>query len=161
MGLIGLLQAGERVKVELEIDRRDRLLEVGHLARAVMEGVAFGLRDSLELVGEAVEIGEIRVSGGGASSPVWLQIISDVIERPLRVVGTAEAAAHGAALLAASGAGAFASVDEATAASVELGQTYEPGPGSGDAGKAYEVFRSLYPTLRDTFPALAGLEASP
>ena len=133
---------------------------MGHLARAVMEGVAFGLRDSLELIGAAVEIGDIRVSGGGASSPVWLQIISDVIGRPVREVGTAEAAAHGAALLAATGAGAFSSVDEAATASVELGRRYEPGPGSDAAGEAYDVFRSLYPTLRDTFSALADLEAS-
>ena len=134
---------------------------MGHLARSVMEGVAFGLRDSLELIGDAVEIGDIRVSGGGASSSVWLQIISDVIGRPLRVVGTAEAAAHGAAMLAATGAGAFTSVDEATTAAVELGQTYEPGPGSSAAAEAYDVFRSLYPTLRGTFPALAELETSP
>ena len=63
---------------------------LGHMARAVMEGVAFGLRDSVELMAAEMELGEVRVSGGGASSDLWLRIIADVIGLPVRVVGTAE-----------------------------------------------------------------------
>ena len=74
---------------------------LGHMARAVMEGVAFGLRDSVELMAAEMKLGEVRVSGGGASSDLWLRIIADVIGLPVRVVGTAESAAHGAAILAA------------------------------------------------------------
>ena len=69
--------------------------ELPHLARAVMEGVAFGLRDSAELIKAAADLGEVRASGGGANSDVWLQIIADVMNLPVRVVGTAEGAAHG------------------------------------------------------------------
>ena len=132
--------------------------ERAHLARAVLEGVAFGLRDSLELVAAAVGIDEVRISGGGASSPVWLQIIADVIDHPIQVVGTPESAAHGAALLAATGDGAFASIEEATMSSIELGRRYVPGADAQPYQEAYGVYRSLYPTLRSTFPALADLD---
>ncbi|MEN8233922.1 MAG: xylulokinase [Actinomycetota bacterium] len=132
--------------------------DLRHMARAVLEGVAFGLRDSLELVRSSASVKEVRASGGGTASPLWLQIIADVMDLPVRVVGTPEAAAHGAALLAATGAGAFASVEEATNAAVDVGDPVDP---SGDAGfydEAYAVYRDLYPALRSTFVALSGLD---
>lgn len=124
-----------------------------------MEGVAFGLRDSVELLSSEVELGEVRVSGGGASSKVWLGILADVLERPLRIVGTAESAAHGAAILAATGAGAFASVTEACTAAVELGDVIEPSTSAASYVEAYGVYRDLYPQLRQTFPRLSVLDA--
>jgi len=131
---------------------------LGHMARAVMEGVAFGLRDSVELMAAEMELGEVRVSGGGASSDLWLRIIADVIGLPVRVVGTAESAAHGAAMLAAVGAGAFDSVAEACEAAVELGGITEPGPDAGIYTDVYGVYRDLYPVLRESFHRLAGLD---
>ena len=131
---------------------------LGHLARAVMEGVAFGLRDSVELMAAEMELGEVRVSGGGASSDLWLRIIADVIGLPVRVVGTAESAAHGASMLAAVGAGAFDSVADACAAAVELGEFTEPGSNVEVYTDVYRVYRDLYPALRDSFHHLSGLD---
>jgi xylulokinase len=123
-----------------------------------MEGVAFGLRDSVELMAAEMELGEVRVSGGGASSDLWLRIIADVIGLPVRVVGTAESAAHGAAMLAAVGAGAFGSVAEACEAAVELGEFTEPGADTGIYTDVYRVYRDLYPVLREPFHRLSGLD---
>jgi xylulokinase len=131
---------------------------LGHMARAVMEGVAFGLRDSVELMAAEMELGEVRVSGGGASSDLWLRIIADVIGLPVRVVGTAESAAHGAAILAAVGAESFDSVAEACEAAVELGEITEPGADAGIYTDVYGVYRDLYPVLREPFHRLAGLD---
>ena len=132
--------------------------DLGHLTRAVLEGVAFGLRDSLELVRAATSVDEVRASGGGAASDVWLRIIADVMGTPVRVVGTPEAAAHGAALLAATGFGAFTSVHEATDAAVVVGPSIEPTSDVATYDDAYAIYRSLYPSLRSTFPGLASLD---
>jgi xylulokinase len=132
--------------------------ERGHLARAVMEGVAFGLRDSVELMGKEIDLGEARVSGGGAGSDVWVQIITDVLDHPVRVVTTAESAAHGAAILAATGNGAFASVAEGSAAAVDVGELIEPTDNARVYEEAYAVYRDLYPALKTPFEQLGDLE---
>ena len=132
---------------------------LGHMARAVMEGVAFGLRDSVELMAAEMELGEVRVSGGGASSDLWLRIIADVIGLPVRIVGTAESAAHGAAILAAVGAGSFDSVAEACEAAVEVGGLTEPGDDTAVYTEVYQVYRDLYPALREPFHRLSRLDA--
>jgi xylulokinase len=129
-----------------------------HMARSVMEGVAFGLKDSVELMAEMTQLGEVRISGGGAQSDLWLQIIADVTGLPVRVVGTPEAAAHGAALLAATGLGAFTSVAEACTAAVDVGPMIEPGVDTQTYRAAYEIYRGLYPSLRSSFHSLAGLD---
>ena len=131
---------------------------LGHMARAVMEGVAFGLRDSVELMAAEMELGEVRVSGGGASSDLWLRIIADVIGLPVRVVGTAESAAHGAAMLAAVGVGAFDSVAEACETAVEVGEITEPGQDAAVYDEVYRVYRDLYPALRESFHRLSYLD---
>ncbi len=132
--------------------------ELGHLARAVMEGVTFGLRDSVELMANEMDIGDVRVSGGGAASDIWLRIVADVLGRPVRVVGTAESAAHGASLLAAVGDGAFGSVREACAAAVRLGDVIEPSSDAAPYDEAYRVYRDLYPALRHPFGRLSALD---
>ncbi|NNC75010.1 MAG: xylulokinase, partial [Acidimicrobiia bacterium] len=132
---------------------------LGHMTRAVMEGVAFGLRDSVDLMARQLDLGEVRVSGGGASSPVWLQVVADVLDRPVRVVGTAESAAHGAAILAAAGTGGFASVAEACNAAVELGDIIEPSSSAAAYDDVYGVYRDLYPALRESFHRLTGLDS--
>jgi xylulokinase len=131
---------------------------LGHMARAVMEGVTFGLRDSVELMDAEVSLDEVRVSGGGAASALWLQIIADVLDRPVRVVGTAESAAHGAAILAATGAGGFGSVAEACDAVVEVGPEVAPGGDAARYGEMYQLFQELYPVLRTSFHRLSRID---
>src|SRR6185312_5984016 len=110
--------------------RHDR----GALVRAVLEGVAYGLRDSLDLlrdVGAPAEIG--RVSGGGARSDLWLRIVASVLELPLQRVAVQEGAAYGAALLGGVAGGVFADPAEAVAACVRPGATIDPEPAWIDA----------------------------
>jgi xylulokinase len=120
-----------------------------HLTRAVLEGVAFGLRDCFELVLESVtaEVSQVRISGGGTRSGVWRQIIADVLGVELVTVNTTEGAAYGAALLAAAGAGAFESVEAACRAVIEVSGSTPPGPDR-------EVYEGLYPVYRELYPAL-------
>ena len=129
-----------------------------HMTRSVMEGVAFGLRDSAELIKSAADLGEVRVSGGGASSKVWLQIIADVMDLPVRVADTSEGSAHGAALLAATGSGAFATIAEATNHAVQVGEPLEPTPDSTHYESTYQMYRDLYPALKETFHRSARLD---
>lgn len=126
-----------------------------HLARAVMEGVAFGLKDAAELVAAVAPVEEIRASGGGASSEIWRQVVADVLDLPVTVAGTSEGAAHGAALIAATGAGAFSSIAEASSVAVEVGSTTEPTGAAGVYGDVYDLYRAQYPLLSETFVELA------
>lgn len=126
--------------------RHDR----GALARAVLEGVAFGLRDSLDLIaalGEWPSRG--RVSGGGARSELWLRIVASVLELPLQRVAVDEGAAFGAAILGGTAAGVWRDVREGVAATVRAGQTIEPVPSWVELyGEQRERYRALYPALR-------------
>ncbi len=123
-----------------------------------MEGVAFGLRDSVELIRTMTPLEEIRASGGGSASALWLQIIADVIGAPVRVANTPEGAAYGAAVLAATGDGAFASVDEACGAAVRLGRPIDPGENVAVYQNAYRSYRDLYPALQPLFGRLTDLD---
>jgi len=126
--------------------RHDR----GALARAVLEGVAYGLRDCLELLrGVGVEARVGRVSGGGARGELWLEIVASVLGLPLERTAAEEGAAYGAALLGGVAAGVFADAHEAVAACVRVRDSIEPNPewqGAYDDG--YARFRALYPALR-------------
>ena len=124
----------------------------GEATRAVLEGVAFGLRDNLELLrASGVEApAEVRVAGGGAVSPLWRQILADALGVPLSPVGTPEAAAFGAALLAGVGAGAWPDVATAARDTVAVGEPTEPRAGRLEA--AYERFRGLYGMVEPSFP---------
>jgi xylulokinase len=112
--------------------------------------VAFGLRDSLELLRTiGVEPESARVSGGGARSELWLRIVASVLELPLERTAAEEGAAFGAALLGGVAAGVFADVQEAVAATVRVRDTIEPEPEWIEPyAHAYRRFRSLYPALR-------------
>ena len=131
-----------------------------HLTRAVLEGVAFGLRDSFELMKEAglAEVSQVRVTGGGAKSPLWRQILADVLDVELVTVNTTEGAAHGAAVLAATGAGFYPDVPSACAAIIKLTGSTVPSPASATYQKLYPLYRELYPALRSSFDAVAQLE---
>ena len=127
--------------------RHDR----GALARAVLEGVAFGLRDSLELLrGLGVEPTAGRVSGGGARSELWLRIVASVLGVPLERTAVEEGSAFGAALLGGVASGVFGSAAEAVAACVRPGSTVAPEPAWTDAyEEAYARYRLLYPALKE------------
>jgi len=122
-----------------------------HFTRAVLEGVAFGLRDSFELVKSAglTQIRQVRVSGGGARSPLWRQILADVFNSELVTVNTTEGAAYGAALLAGVGAGFWPDTDQACQACVKITGSAQPRP---EAVLAYQDYYTLY---RDLYPALS------
>jgi xylulokinase len=126
--------------------RHDR----GALVRAVLEGVAFGLRDGLDLVaGLAGRPAVGRVSGGGARSRLWLEILASVLELPLQRTAVDEGASFGAALLGGVAAGVFADVEEAVAACVRPGELVEPVPAWVEPYReARERFRAVYPALR-------------
>ncbi|WP_135554214.1 xylulokinase [Paenibacillus cymbidii] len=129
-----------------------------HLTRAVLEGITFGLRDSLELMkASSVSVSELRVSGGGARSPFWRQMIADIFGYPVVTVNSTDGPAYGAAVMAASGVSGesiaslcdrWIAVTDRTEPSPERREAYE---------RYYAVYRSLYPLLKSSFHELAGL----
>lgn len=127
-----------------------------HLTRAVLEGVAFGLRDSFELMKSAglENISQVRVTGGGARSPLWRQILADVFGAEIVTVNAEEGAAYGAALLAATGSGAFSSVEAACDATIQITGVTSPGKNRMVYENLYPLYRDLYPALKPTFHKL-------
>jgi xylulokinase len=128
-----------------------------HLTRSVLEGVSFGLRDSFELIKNAgvAQIKEVRVTGGGAKSPLWRQILADVFDIELTTVSSVEGAAYGAALLAAVGTGSFPDVQTACEKAVHVTGVTRPGPASAIYNEIYPIYRDLYPSLTVQFNRLA------
>jgi xylulokinase len=143
------LARGAFVGLTLRHDRR-------HLTRAVLEGVAFGLRDGLDLMIEAgmPAPAQIRASGGGTASALWRQILADVLEAEIATVNTTEGAAYGAALLAAVGAGWHPSVEAAAEALVSATPVAAPGADATRYAEAHAIYRDLYPALAPSFRRL-------
>ena len=131
-----------------------------HLTRAVLEGVGFGLRDSFELmkgIGLSA-IQQVRISGGGARSPLWRQILADLLGSELVTVNTTEGAAYGAALLAGVGAGIWPDVDAACAQVIQVtGSTKPNAAATAHYDAVYAQYRALYPALKPSFANLATL----
>jgi xylulokinase len=129
----------------------------GHLVRAVLEGVSFGLRDSLELIrGLGVPIDQVRASGGGARSELWRQIQADVFNTELVVINITEGAAFGAALLAGVGAGVYSSVQEGVSTAIRVVSRTTPRRTEAEVyQRLYPHYRGLYGALKSTFDALA------
>jgi xylulokinase len=125
-----------------------------HLTRAVLEGVAFGLKDGLDLMVEAgtPAPNQVRASGGGVRSELWRQILADVLGAEIVTVGTEEGAAYGAALLAAVGAGWFPSVEEACDQLVGVTPAAEPSSDTDTYREAHRLYRRMYPALSPLFP---------
>jgi len=122
-----------------------------HFTRAILEGVAFSLRDSFTLFAElGIPVNGVRLGGGGARGPLWRQIQTDVYGYPTEVLAAEEGGAYGAALLAGVGVGAWPNTDAACEASLEVAESLEPDP---EAAKvytaAYENFRAVYPALQN------------
>lgn len=133
--------------------------ERAHLARAVIEGVTFALRESLTLMdGMGTHTGAIRVTGGGARSPFWLQMLADVFGKPVRMSATDAGPALGAAMLAGAGAGVFKSAQDAAVRLVTLREPIAPSVSEGRRYLPYfDLFRTLYPALRQPYESLSKL----
>lgn len=130
-----------------------------HIIRSVLEGVSFGLLDSLELIRSlGVPIEQVRASGGGARSALWRQIQADIFGSELVLVNVTEGAAYGAALLAGVGAGVFTTVEDAVAQTVRVTERILPLRANVERYQAmYPVYRSLYPILQSSFHALSSI----
>ena len=123
----------------------------GHLARAVMEGVAYSLRDSFTLFTEMeVPVHGVRLGGGGARSPLWRTIQSEVYGYPCDVLVAEEGGAYGAALLAGVGGETWPDVDAACAQAITVAEQIEPDPAAIERyNRGYEGFRAVYPALQN------------
>ena len=118
----------------------------GHFVRAVLEGVAFSLKDTFTLFGELqIPVGEIRLGGGGARGALWRQIQADVYGKPVSRLEAEEGGAFGAALLAGTGIGAWSDVETACAETIRVAEVIEP---ASDMAAAYAEYRKVYPALR-------------
>jgi len=127
-----------------------------HLTRAVLEGVTYGLRDSLELMrGLGLAVRQVRASGGGARSALWRQMLADVFNTPIVTVNVTQGAAYGAALLAGVGVGAYADVSAACQTAVRVTGQNDPGPAATIYADYYPRYRALYPALAPEFAATA------
>jgi xylulokinase len=126
----------------------------GHMTRAVLEGVAFGLKDNFMLIQNTglSSIDQIRASGGGIKSPLWRQILASVLESELVTVSVVEGAAYGAALLAGVGDGCWADVATACKEVIRLTEFTKPSENQAAIYReAYPIYRELYPSLKPIF----------
>jgi xylulokinase len=133
---------------------------LGHMARAVMEGVVFSLRDGLQIMRElGLRIDDVRVTGGGARSALWRQMQADIFGHPVTLMRAEEGPAFGAALLAGVGAGLYPDVAVAVATAVRTSDAVEPQPTSQRMyDELYGVYRTLYAALTPAYKALAKVE---
>jgi len=129
----------------------------GHMTRALLEGVAYGLKDSFTLIQQTGlgEISQIRASGGGTKGALWRQILANVLQAELVTVNTTEGAAFGAALLAGVGAGRWPDVPAACQAAVHLTGQTQPDPTQIEVyTRAFPIYQELYPALQSIFNKL-------
>ena len=123
------------------------------MVQAIFEGVAFGLRDSLEVARElGIPLTTTRICGGGAKSPLWCKIIANILNLKVERIAVEEGPALGAAMLAAVGCGVFSSVEEAAQAIVQVVDVIEPEPELVEKYQdRYQTFRQLYPALKEIY----------
>ena len=126
------------------------------MTQAVLEGVAFGLRDSLEVARSlGIKIERTKICGGGAKSPLWKKIIANVMNLKVDVIESEEGPGYGGAMLAAVGCGVFESVEEAAKKLVKVVDTVEPCPELVEKyEKQYRKFARIYPTVKELFPVI-------
>ena len=123
-----------------------------HMARAVLEGVTFSLRECLDLLCELGQsCARVRVSGGGSRSAFWRQMMADVFGTEIVEVNVTQGAAYGAALLAGVGTGVYANAEQACERTIRETGSTKPGPHAGSYADAYERYRALYPVLAPEF----------
>ncbi|HBA48512.1 MAG TPA: xylulokinase [Lachnospiraceae bacterium] len=125
----------------------------GDMTQAVLEGVAFALRDSLEVARQlGIPISRTRICGGGAKSPLWKKMIANVLNLSVETIESEEGPALGGAILAAVACGELGSVEEAAAELVKVAETIEPDAGLVEKyEERYQVFREIYPACRPLF----------
>jgi xylulokinase len=131
-----------------------------HMVRAVLEGVAYSLRDCLEIFRDlGIPIRQVRAAGGGARSLVWRQVMADVFGTELVTINVIDSTAFGAALLAGVGTGIYPSVSAACAATVRIVERVTPVAGNQVIyNNYYPVYRSLYRALKPAYDVVAGIE---
>lgn len=129
----------------------------GDMTQAVLEGVAFGLRDSLEVARSlGIRIERTKICGGGAKSPLWKKIIANVMNLKVDVIESEEGPGYGGAILAAVGCGEYSSVEEAAEKLVKVVDTVEPEAELvAKYEERYQKFRQIYPTVKGLFRTLA------
>ena len=132
----------------------------GHMVRAVMEGVAYAMRDSLAIIRElGVPVKQIRASGGGSRSPLWRQIQADVFGQKVVTINAEQGPAYGVALLAAVGAGAFRNVEEACAATIRVvKETPVQRKAAAYYDRGFPLYQDLYRSLKADFKQIAALD---
>ena len=132
---------------------------IGHMARAVMEGVTFSLRDGIEIMRElGVPTTDVRATGGGGKSPLWRQMQADIYNAPVSTLAAEEGPAYGAALLAGVGTGHFADVNDAVTRCVRVVATTQPNPAMvAKYNQIYAIYRTMYSHLSADMHALATL----
>ncbi|MFA5256715.1 MAG: xylulokinase [Opitutales bacterium] len=129
-----------------------------HMVRSVLEGITYGMLDSVELMRAlGIRSRTIVASGGGARSALWRQMMADMFETPIALVNATEGAAYGAALLAAVGTGAYPDVRTAAAKCIATNTVAQAGADAAYYRKAYPRYRALYPALKNEFRAIADL----
>ena len=129
-----------------------------HFTRSILEGVAFGIKDMFDLMREAGvgSINQVRLSGGGAKSPLWRQILADVLGTELVTVNTTEGAAYGVALLAGIGAGVWSNADTACAQTIRVKDRVSPNAETAQTYQSlHQQYQNLYPALKPVFHALS------
>ncbi len=133
--------------------------ERGHMARAVMEGVAMSLRESMEIIKDlGVPIREMRVSGGGAKSALWRQIFADVMDQAACTINAEQGPAFGVALLASVGIGQYSNIEEACKATIQVVNKTQPKkPSVKQYDKLFPIYQSLYGNLKSVFAEIAKL----
>ena len=130
----------------MDTDRTD-------MTQAVLEGVAFAIRDSFEVAKSlGINVTETKICGGGAKSPLWRKMIANILNIKVSVPVTEEGPALGAAMLAAVGTGAYKNVEEAASHIVKIKETIEPDKEiAARYEKKYQQFKKIYPALKSVF----------
>lgn len=130
-----------------------------HMVRSVLEGITFGMLDSVELMRAlGITSRTIIASGGGARSSIWRQMMADIFNTPIALVNATEGAAYGAALLAAVGTKTYPDVRTAAKTCIATTMAAQPGADAPVYAKYYPRYRALYPALKNEFRSIADVE---
>lgn len=132
----------------------------GHLARSIMEGVTYSMRDSLEIIKDmGVPVNQIRVSGGGAKSALWRQLQADVFGQDVVTINAEQGPGYGVALLATVGAGYYGSIEEACNATIAIKEkTKKKQKNKLAYDKRFPLYQKLYQSLKDDFKSISAIE---
>lgn len=136
--------------------------KVGHFARSVMEGVSFGLKDSLELMrAQEVKINEVRAIGGGSKSKIWQQILADILGEEISLINIEEGPAFGAALIAGVGIGVYNDFKEVEEKIIKVSDKIKPIKENVEIYQNYyQLYQSLYDSLESDFKKLTSIRDS-